>query len=351
MSLHVGVSGWLLGGPSGANRRLLGLLQAIAPQLQPDERITVLHRTDYTPPWHAPGIAWRPVPIRAGPSWRRVVGERRHLPRLVDALALDVLDHGFLPAPKVGCALCLLVHDVRDADGEGRRPRWLGRWLLRRAARRATAIVVPSRFTATRLRAHVACPPPIHVIGNPAVLPRGTPPPDAGYLLHVGHLEPRKNLALLLRALALLPEARRPQLRLVGADAGSGLQLRRLAAGLEVEAHVEFLGTVRDEALPDLYAGASAVLLPSRYEGFGLCALEGLAAGRPVLVAATSALVEFPGTVQLPIDDPVAWSQAIAATTTPTAAVGLPTAATLAAQQLSVWRQVGANITAHPAPT
>ena len=54
MSLHVAVSGWLLGPPSGANRRLLALLRALGPLLAPDERITALHRADFAPPLRLP---------------------------------------------------------------------------------------------------------------------------------------------------------------------------------------------------------------------------------------------------------------------------------------------------------
>ena len=55
MTLHVAVSGWLLGPHSGANRRLLALLAHTGPLLGEGERVTVLHRADFAPP------ALRPV--------------------------------------------------------------------------------------------------------------------------------------------------------------------------------------------------------------------------------------------------------------------------------------------------
>jgi alpha-1,3-rhamnosyl/mannosyltransferase len=313
MTLHVGVSAWLLDAPSGANERLLQLLAHAAPLLAATERVTVLHGPGFEPPFAHAQVAWRDVAIPAAPTWRRALAERRHLPALVRSLGLTVLDHGLLPAPAVPCPLVLTLHDLRDADGHGRRSPWLARLVVRRACRRAARVIVPSAFTLQRLR---ACVPgaraDVVVNGAPAV--PALPPAPGGPLLHVGHLEPRKNLAVLLRALALLPEAERPQLWLAGADAGSGRSLRALASSLGVREHVRFLGVVPADTLRRCYASARAVVVPSVYEGFGLCALDGLAHGRPVLVAAAGALPEVvadAGRV-LPPGDAAAWAQAIA---------------------------------------
>ncbi|MCA8949754.1 MAG: glycosyltransferase, partial [Planctomycetes bacterium] len=87
--------------------------------------------------------------------------------------------------------------------------------------------------------------------------------------------------------------------------------LRRLARELGVDAR--FLGALTDDDLPGLFTGARAIVVPSRYEGFGLAALEGLAAGRPTLVADAGALPEVVGDagVVLPTDDSQAWADAI----------------------------------------
>src|SRR5262249_46231251 len=195
------VSGWLLGAPSGANARLLGLLRAIGPLLGEGERVTVLHRSSFLPPPLHERIAWRTVATPAAPTWRRVLAEPRGLPALLRELGATLLDHALLPAPRVTCPVVLTIHDLRDADGFGRRPRWLARAVVRRSLARTHTVIVPSRFTAGRLAA-IAAHPRVVVIGNGAALPAPAPPPhDGGYLLHVGHLEPRKNLELLLRAL------------------------------------------------------------------------------------------------------------------------------------------------------
>lgn len=318
MSLHVAVSGWLLGPHSGANRRLLALLAELRELLAVGEHVSVLHGVGFHPPWQHPRMLWLPVRIPSGPPWRRVLAERWRLPRLLAELGAQVLDHGLLPAPRVPCRLCLTIHDLRDADGEGGRRPALARLALRRALARADAVVVPSAFTAGRVQAHGMQPRQLRVIANAATLPSAKPPADAGgYFLHVGHLEARKNLALLVSSFAALPAdlRDRQELRLVGADHGAGAELRRLAERLGVGGRVRFVGALSDDHLPTLYAGATAVCVPSRYEGFGLCAAEGIAAGRPVLVSDRGALPEVVGDdgVVLPADDPAAWTAALAA--------------------------------------
>lgn len=356
MNLHVAISGWLLGAPSGANRRLLALLAELGPLLAPGERITVLHRTDFAPP-SLPGIAWLPLAIPAGPTLRRVLAEQRLLVPALARLGATVFDHGFLPLPDVPISTCLLLHDLRGPDGYTRWPRWFARHALRNSCRRADAIVVPSRFTAARLHELVAPRAPVHVVGNGVVLPETLPRPPAvrEHLLHVGHVEARKNLGVVLRALALLPAAQRPPLHLVGRDAGALAGLRSLAARLGIPDSLLWLGPRDDAAVAERYATARAVVVPSRYEGFGLCALEGLAHGRPVLVAAAGALPEVVGDcgTTLGPDDPAAWARAIAALPVPGAAdperddriaraAGFAWAAS-AAQQLAIWRELWAR--------
>jgi glycosyltransferase involved in cell wall biosynthesis len=315
MNLHVVVAGWLLGPPSGANRRLLQLVAHAARRLLPGERITVLHGEAFSPPADA-GVRWQSIAIPPAPTIVRVRAEARLLPAALHALGATVFDHGFLPLPHVSVPTCLLVHDTRAADGLACWPRWLARAVLRRSLRRAEAIVVPSEWTARRLAALVPGIDQATIVPNGVELPvAGARPaprrelPANGYLLHVGHLEPRKNLGVVVRALGALPPDRRPELWLVGREAGTGAALAR-------SPFVHWYGAVDDNELPPLYHHARAVVVPSRHEGFGLCALEGLAHGRPVLAADAGALPEVLGGqgVLLPPDDAAAWALAIDAT-------------------------------------
>lgn len=113
------------------------------------------------------------------------------------------------------------------------------------------------------------------------------------YLLFVGTLEPRKNLQLLIKALPLL--RREISLVLAGWSGwGDKAWLRNLQA-LGLAGRVILPGHIGDEDLARLYSGASALVYPSLYEGFGLPILEAMACGCPVVCANSSCLPETAG--------------------------------------------------------
>ena len=75
--------------------------------------------------------------------------------------------------------------------------------------------------------------------------------------------------------------------------------LLRDASRLGIEDHVVIAGQLSDEKLADVYRGATALCVPSRYEGFGLPLLEAMACGTPVIVSDSPALVELAGDAAL----------------------------------------------------
>lgn len=101
------------------------------------------------------------------------------------------------------------------------------------------------------------------------------------FLLFVGTVEPRKNLPVLLKALASLPAEF--TLVVVGKDGWKAQQQLEFVHTLGLQNRVVRPGFVSDQLLPGLYASATAVVYPSHYEGFGLPVVEGLAAGAPVI--------------------------------------------------------------------
>lgn len=114
------------------------------------------------------------------------------------------------------------------------------------------------------------------------------------FLLHVGTLQPRKNLLVLLEALAQL---KRPDLLLV-LIGGKGWYYDEIFArvkALNLEDQVRFTGYVADEALPLWYNAATIFVFPSLYEGFGMPVLEAIACGTPVIAADTSSIPEVVG--------------------------------------------------------
>jgi len=126
----------------------------------------------------------------------------------------------------------------------------------------------------------------------------------SAYLLVVATLEPRKNIARLVRAYAALPtatKARHP-LVIVGARGWLNHELERTLTPLEAAGTVRRLGYVGEDELPALYAGAHAFAFPSLYEGFGLPVLEAMASGVPVLTSNVSSLPEVAGDAALLVD-------------------------------------------------
>lgn len=132
---------------------------------------------------------------------------------------------------------------------------------------------------------------------------------EPGYILWVGTVEPRKNLATLLDAYRAAGDLGR-DLVLVG-PVGWKTQLDGHLDG--ISRRVRHLGFVPPEHLPALYSEAGLFCFPSLREGFGLPALEAMAAGTPVIAASGGAVAEVLGGTGVTIDatDVDAWAQAI----------------------------------------
>ncbi len=135
------------------------------------------------------------------------------------------------------------------------------------------------------------------------------------YLLFVGTFEPRKNLGGLLRAYAEIRAGVKdaPQLVIAGRRGWLFDDLFSLAEQLHLGPHVTWLENVSDGELPALYSGASAFCLPSRYEGFGLPALEAMACGTPMVVSDRGSLPEVVGGAGVLVnpDDPLSIAEGI----------------------------------------
>ncbi|HWQ55314.1 MAG TPA: glycosyltransferase family 1 protein [Bryobacteraceae bacterium] len=122
------------------------------------------------------------------------------------------------------------------------------------------------------------------------------------YVLFVGTVEPRKNIAALLDAWSQLPPSVRQEFDLVLAgpagwgDTGIGERLASAGPG------VRYLGYVPEADLPALNAGATAFVYPSLYEGFGLPLAQAMAAGVPAVTSAVSSLPEVAAGAALLVD-------------------------------------------------
>jgi glycosyltransferase involved in cell wall biosynthesis len=114
------------------------------------------------------------------------------------------------------------------------------------------------------------------------------------FILHVGTIEPRKNLPTLFQSLKLL-STREVRLVIAGRKGWSCEEIFAQLARLGLESQVVFTGFVLDEDLPALYSLAEVFAYPSLYEGFGLPPLEAMACGTPVVSSNSSSLPEVVG--------------------------------------------------------
>jgi glycosyltransferase involved in cell wall biosynthesis len=125
----------------------------------------------------------------------------------------------------------------------------------------------------------------------------------SSYLLHVGTIEPRKNVESLLQAFHLL--ARRHHdlhFVLVGKMGGKSRLIRTLRQMIPEPHRIHFLGYVPARHLRGIYANARATVFPSYYEGFGFPPLESMVAGTPVITSPHSSLSEVGGDAVLYAD-------------------------------------------------
>lgn len=192
-------------------------------------------------------------------------------------------------------------------------------WALRRAA----GIVAVSQFTKDEALAHFDVPEEkIRVIhsgpGLAAESGGESSRDDVGdpYLLYVGDLSTKKNVAFLVRAFDRADTGGR--LVLAGRPADGHADLVEQIERSPKRARIEIRDGASDADLDGLYRGATALLHPSRYEGFGFTPLEAMARGCPVLATDIPAIREVSGAGArlLALDDEAAWAEAITAIST-----------------------------------
>lgn len=180
--------------------------------------------------------------------------------------------------------------------------------------------VPPEKVTTIHLAANPLYQRPYTAAEIAATLAQHNLP--TGFIMAVGTLEPRKNLALLCHAYAHLRHETGVDvpLVLVGKKGWLYDELFATMEALGLRHAVRHLDNVFDEQLAHLYHAAGLLATPSHYEGFGLPALEAMHCGCPVLVSGRGSLPEIVGSAGriLPADDAPAWAEAMHQTLTDT---------------------------------
>jgi glycosyltransferase involved in cell wall biosynthesis len=255
----------------------------------------------------------------------RVVGPQVVMPLRMRGDRVQLV-HGpanSLPLFGFGLPGVVTIHDLAIYD----HPEWFpaGQWFATRvvvpqSVHRARVVICPSDATRQAVARHFQVDPqrcrviphgvetefslPISSVVRAELTARYALPER--YLLQVGTVQPRKNYATSLRALARIPPEQRIPLLVVGGFGWKYDDVVDAVRELDLDQWVRFVGYAGMPELPGLYQMAQAVLFPSLDEGFGLPVLEAFAAGTPVVASNAGAIPEVAGNAALlgaPHDD------------------------------------------------
>ena len=321
---HIGINAHLLSGEAGYRRA--GIHQYVYQVLRHLPATAGRRYTVYTRQPAAaddpPNQRRRATPLPTERRLARIVWEQAVWPYAARRDRLDLLHSMAFAMPRlVPCPAVVTIYDLSFVHYPDSFPTLQRRYLERVTAdscRRARRLIAISE--SGRQDVHRVYGVPLEridvVVPGVAVAYRPLPPEEVAafrrrldlperFLLHVGTLQPRKNVPLLLDALARLGRDDAP-LVLVGGKGWLYDAIFARVAALGLERRVRFAGYVDDDDLPLWYNAAAALVLPSRYEGFGLPIVEALACGTPVVAANASSLPEAGGAAALyfaPDDD------------------------------------------------
>lgn len=361
--LHIGIDAHSIGARQGGNETYIRNLIIGLSRLDRDNHYTIyLASRQAAAEWstrfadEAPNFAVRilppPTPIVRAPV--ALAFELRRRP--VDLLHVQYTAPPFCPVPVVAT-----IHDLafeHYPETFTRRGSWQLRLTVRRTARRAARILTVSEFSRQDLLNTYDLPGEKVVVTWNGIEPRFNPinPVSSfnrgpnlalepltlaessagielgeregeretenesarigakyglrgGYLLALGSLQPRKNLPRLIRAYAGLRRHRpelNPQLVIAGRELWLTNEIfRELDAEIGAapwRSDIIFTGYVPDADLPALYRGASVLVYPSIFEGFGLPPVEAMACGTPVVTSQAGSLGEICGAAARYID-------------------------------------------------
>ncbi|HEX6290760.1 MAG TPA: glycosyltransferase family 1 protein [Herpetosiphonaceae bacterium] len=285
--------------------------------ITPDDRWTV-----YAPPGVTRALLDAPAHVALHPSrlpttnplariaWEQIVAPAvlRHDRPAVLLCPLNVVP---LLAP---CPTVVTVHDLAFLRFNLHRPakrRYLS-LLTRLSVRHAAHVITVSEFTRREVLELLNVPPDrVTAVPNgrkaefapvdEATIERfrqqkGLPP---RFLLSVGTLEPRKNIATLIRAYAQARDRLDLPLLIGGGKGWLYDEIFALVRDLGLEQDVRFIGFIPRDELQVYYAAARAFVYPSLYEGFGLPLLEAMAVGTPVVASDAGASIEVAGDAAL----------------------------------------------------
>src|SRR6266852_390538 len=295
------------------------LLEGLARVDQTNEYIVITGRPkEYRALANAPNIRIQPVKLR---TWRGILIQHQLvLPDVLRKIQPDILHVPAFSAP-IGwnAPLVLTVHDLaflKVPDQSSLYVRLYWQYLLRESVRRAQRIIAISEQTRSELVSywgveteritviHHAMRASLRHTNISAQEIQAMRQRYGGrYLLHTGRIMPRKNVGKLIEAFELVaPRFEDLHLVLTGGTGHRSAEVLQKITSSFYRERIHLAGWLPDEDLGPLYAGAEALVFPSRHEGFGLPTIEAMACGTPVIASPEAASVEIAGDAVARVD-------------------------------------------------
>jgi glycosyltransferase involved in cell wall biosynthesis len=322
--MKIGIDGTFVQSDSlytGMGAYTLGLVRGLVSLGKGDEIVLIGYGSK--PEVLPQAVRWMDIPRHLTGRWGTWLNHQIFLPGVVRNLALDIFHapgvNMRLSRPGVPfCLSCPLVVTIHDAipvayyGKQGLALPWrlrLGFRLAVLASRRAEAVITVSETSRSDIFHHLPLNPDrIHVVHNgldslpyletdrrQEILKQlGVKPP---YLLYAGSYEPRKNLLGAIEAYQQVLAVRElPDLVLI-VERESGYKEKVMSAirSMGIVSRLHFLHSLGEEQIVAVYQGASLMIFPSFYEGFGFPPLMGLACGIPVIASDRGSLPEILG--------------------------------------------------------
>ena len=256
--------------------------------------------------------------------WRpalRVPSVALVMPNLLKRLQIDLAHATFVPPPFMPVDYVFTVHDLspllRPEFYDPRVRRKL-RFLIRRGIERAKVVLCISETTREHVIQEFKVSEDRLAVAYHGVNPRFSPGSterarqsvrdafgiDGRYMLFLGKIEARKNVARLLEAFAEFRHSGDEDIKLVlaGRRHWGVNDIDELIEKLKLGESVIETGFVADDMVPELYRAAEFMVFPSLWEGFGLPLLEAMACGTPVITSNVSCLPEIAGAAATQVD-------------------------------------------------
>ncbi len=340
--MKIAINGWFIHQPhTGSGQYITHLLRTVLAEGGNEHFLLCVPPQTAPPPWLTDRVTWQPLrfPLsqRGGllKHLNKLWFEQIGFPQAARRGQADLLHVPYWASPlRYPRPVVVTIHDLIPLLLPEYQGRWPGRQytrLVSASARRADLVLTDSEASRQDIVHHLNIPAgrvrTIHLAADAGLMPVADPderervraryhlPPQ--YVLYLGGFDVRKNVPLILKAFARLPL---PGARLVLAgqlppqDTLFFPHPQPIIEQLGLQERVHLIGQVDEADKPALYSTATALIFPSRYEGFGLPPLEAMACGTPVIISNRSSLPEVVGAggVCLDTDDPDELAQAMA---------------------------------------